>query len=210
MHAPSWLSQALYRIHPHLRLGWAGRDRKHAGELNPGSFAIVQLYHIRDVGTDEEPIAYRSRWDVDFVDLGDNQPAKAKRVHRGPIFNAEGGCTRDWDPLFRKPIWVANLDDYGFSTEDIMSGKFLTTVKDWLVPIKRRIVESAREQGRQLRRDSEAVAGEMTDFLWREAQKSDATSTIQAYKHCKPEMEALERQKEQAEFLPNYYMPPGV
>jgi hypothetical protein len=177
--------------------------------LNPGSFAIVQLYHIKDVGDPDEPVAYRTRWDIDFVadDFGDVGP---KRVYRGPIFNRHGGTVPDWDPLFRKPVYVANLEDYGFSAEQVKSGEFLVTLKEWLTPIKRRIVESAREQGRVLQRATEDIADEATDFLWREAQKSDATSVIMANKHAKEGMAELERAKERGASLPSYYMPPGV
>ena len=207
MLAPSWLCKAVYRIHPQLRLAWVGRDRKYEDELNAGSFALVQLFHIRDLGLDDASLQYKTRWDIEFVadEWGNSE---GTRIRRGPVFSKNGTCTPDWDPLFRKPMYIANLEDYGIPLSEVLSGEFLGTVKEWLTPIKRRVIESAKEQGKLLKTKAEDIGDEAADFLWREAQRSDATSVIKANKHCKEEMATFEKAKQAAAQLPSYYMPP--
>lgn len=80
MHAPDHICEALYRLHPQVRLGWVGADRLSPDEdLNKGQFALLQLYHARDAAR----TFYGDPW-------GD----------RGPVFG------RPYDRLMRVPIML--------------------------------------------------------------------------------------------------------
>ena len=211
MHPPSWICGALHRIHPQLRLAWHGREKRHENELNPGCFALIQLYHVSDVEEFEDPTTFRLPWVADPVE-GSDGATRLKRVNRGPIFNKEGGTRMDWDSAFRVPIFVATLDEaYEISTNDVLTGRFLDTVRRWMIPIKRRVAESAIEAGKNLESKADDVAGEMTDFLAHEANKPDATSIVMANKHAKGDMNKLEKRLEKAHGqLADYYAPPEV
>ena len=211
MHPPSWICESLYRIHPLLRLAWHGREKRHENELNPGCFALIQLYHVSDVAEFEDPTTFRLPWVADPVE-GSDGATRLKRVNRGPIFNKEGGTRMDWDSAFRVPIFVATLDGaYDISTNDVLTGRFLDDVRRWMVPIKRRVSESAIEAGRRLESKAENVAGQMTDFLAYEANKPDAATAVMANKHAKGDMDKLEKRLEKAHGqLADYYSPPEV
>jgi hypothetical protein len=61
--------------------------------------------------------------------------------------------------------------------------------------------------------DSKAneVAGQMTDYLAYEANKPDATTVIQANKHCKEDMVKAENRLARSDTqLKDYYMPPEI
>jgi len=211
MHPPSWICGALHRIHPQLRLAWHGREKRHENELNPGCFALIQLYHVSDVEEFEDPTTYRLPWVADPVE-GSDGATRLKRVNRGPIFNKEGGTRMDWDSAFRVPIFVATLDEaYEISTNDVLTGRFLDTVRRWMIPIKRRIRESAIEAGRNLESKADDVAGEIADAVKFEANKPDASTVIMANKHAKGDMNKLEKRLEKAHGqLADYYAPPEV
>jgi len=211
MHPPPWICESLYRIHPQLRLAWHGREREHEDELNPGSFALIQLYHISDVQEFDDPATFRLTWGADPVEGADGA-TRLKRVDRGPIFNRHGTTKPDWDSAFRVPIFVATLDDdYEISMDDVISGGFLKDIKRWTVPIERRIRESADVAGRDLNSRAEDVGGQMADFLAHEANRPDATTVIMADKHAKPDMDNFEKKAERAHGqLEDYYTPPEV
>lgn len=211
MHPPSWICRALYRVHPQLRLAWHGREKAHENELNPGSFALVQLYHISDVKEFEDPTTFRLPWTADPIEGSDGK-TRTKRVNRGPIFNKEGSTRLDWDSAFRVPIFVATLDEaYGITTEDVLNGSFLDDVRRWMIPIQRRVQESAIEAGRNLESKADDVAGQMTDFLAHEANKPDATTVIMADKHAKGDLNKLEKKLEKSHGqLGDYYLSPEV
>ena len=194
MHAPAWVCRRLHDLHPQLRLAWAGREKKYEGELNPGSFALVQLYHISDTGKSDDLTTYRMLWDTESYQGKDGE-VRTRRVERGPVFNKSGGCSRDWDPAFRVPVFVATLDeDYDLTTREVLDGSFLTSVKRWMTSIERRMRESAREKGRTLASTIDDVGHTVAGDLMKDSQKSDAATVIMANKHAKPEMEKLERQ----------------
>ena len=211
MHPPSWICRALYRVHPQLRLAWLGREKAYEDELNPGSFALVQLYHISDVKEFEDPTTFRLPWSADPVE-GSDGTTRTKRVNRGPIFNREGGTRADWDSAFRVPIFVATLDSaYGMTIEDVLSGRFLSDVRRWMVPIERRVRESAIEAGRSLESKADDIAGQMSDHLAYEANKTDAATVIMANKHAKGDINKLEKRVERSHGeLADYYSPPEV
>ena len=210
MHPPLSVCRSLYALHPQLRLAWAGCEPKSESELNPGSFALVQLYHLSDVGGTADPHTYRTLWDVEPVaDMWGI--AEMRRIDRGPIFNRRGGTRPDWDPLFRVPVFVATLDkEYGVSREDILSGRIVEILRNWMRPIQERIETCAAEKGRQLDRDVDAMGREIAKDVWREAQKPDAETVIMANKHCRKDIEHLESRKQFGDGLKDYYSPPGL
>ena len=196
MHAPGWVCRRLHDLHPQLRLAWAGRGKKYDGELNPGSFALVQLYHISDTGKTDDLTTYRMLWGSEAV-RGEDGEVRTKRVERGPVYNKSGGCSPDWDPAFRVPVFVATLDeDYDLSTRDVLSGQFLTSIERWMTSIERRMRESAREKGRTLASTIDDVGHVVAGDLVKESNKSDAATVIMANKHAKPDVEKLEKQVE--------------
>jgi len=196
MHPPGWVCRRLHELHPQLRLGWAGRQRQHEDELNPGSFALVQLYHVQDTGRADDPTTFRLLWDVDPV-VGDDGQTTMVKTNRGPIFNKSGGTRRDWDDLSRVPVFVATLnEDYEMSTEDVLSGRFLESVRLWMTPIERRMRESAREKGRQLAGVMDDVAHEATSDLLKSSHRSDAASVVMANKHAREDVIKLEKKVE--------------
>ena len=209
MHPPGWVCRRLAELHPQLRLGWAGRQRQSEDELNPGSFALVQLYHKQDTGTLEDPSTFRLLWDVDPV-VNEHGETTVVKKERGPIFNKNGGGRRDWDSLFRVPVFVAALDEsFGMTTEDVLSGRFLETIRHWMTPIDRRMRESAREKGRNLASAIDDVAHEATGDLLKDAQKSDAASVIMADKHARGDIENLEKRVEaQGKVEDSFELPP--
>lgn len=196
MHAPGWVCRRLHELHPQLRLAWAGREKQHADELNPGAFALVQLYHVHDTGHVDCPTTFRLLWDVNPV-VGDDGETHMRKVERGPIFNKNGGTKRDWDNLSRVPVFVATLDEeYDMGPDDVLSGRFLDSIRHWMTPIERRMRESAREAGRTLSGAIDDVAHEVSADLVKESHKSDAATVIMANKHAKADMVAAEKATE--------------
>ena len=209
MHAPGWVCRRLHELHPQLRLAWAGRDKKYDGELNPGSFALVQLYHISDTGRSDDLTTYRMLWGSESYQ-GDDGEVRTRRIERGPVFNRNGGCSPDWDPAFRVPVFVATLDkDYELSTEQVLSGEFLVDVKRWMTSIERRMRESARAKGRALASTIDDVGHTVAGDLVRESNKTDAATVVMANKHAKPDIEKLEKQIEsRGNLADSFELPP--
>ena len=209
MYPPSHVCESLHALHLQLRLAWVGRPKKHELELNPGDFALIQLYHISDVGDLNDPSTFRTLWNVQPV-LDEHGETQFERIDRGPIFNKHGGTSRDWDPLFRVPVFVATLnEEFGVSIEDILTGRIIERIKLWMRPIVQRVKESAVEQGKDLKRRASDIGHEVAKDVWKEAQKSDAATVIMANKHTKGAMAEIEQRK-QHEDLASYYMPPEV
>jgi hypothetical protein len=180
MHPPSAICKSLYRLHPYLRLAWLGRDKKCEDELNPGNFALVQLYHNRDCGSYAEPATYREFWEV-TPHWTEGGQLISKRIERGPIFNRHGGTTRDWDPLFRKPIFVQIFEN----TYDVFSGKIIYEVKYYMNSIVERIMKSAKDKGKRVKAHTQDLSREMSDYLLWEANKHTSSAPIMANKHAR-------------------------
>lgn len=176
MYPPAHVCRALYDVYPWLRLAWNGKAE---------SFAVVQLYHVSDCGDMDDPITFREYWDI-TTELNEHGDAVRVPASKGPIFSKEGDTKRDWDPLTRIPIDVVTLADHGFGIQEVFSGSFLPMIREWLKPIEDRIYEAALDRGKQLATEVEDTIEGMTDFLWHEASKPDAVSTIEAKKHIKP------------------------
>lgn len=205
MHAPSEMCERLYKIHPQLRLAWAGRPPKDSEELNPGSFAIVQLYHVQDAGKVDEQTTFRQFWDVeDYLD--ETGTLRSRRFDRGPIFARDGSTRRDWNSAVRVPIFVSTLDEkfvdpvteLPLSTWDVYSGRFLDTVRFWLMPIKDRIKTQVALRNKEINVAADDVGKEMADYLWWEANKASSRSdTSQARKFHKEERKKFEARQEE-------------
>lgn len=190
MDAPSWACRSLYRLHKQLRLAWAGRERAYPGELNPGDYAIVQLYHISDCGKYDEPTTFREFWDVTLAPTAYGEP-EVVRANRGPIFNRDGGYSRDWNPDLRRAIFVTTVD-----FDKVQSGAFLVDVEHWLTDIKERIRKQRLEKGKNMLAHIDGMTEEMTDRLWRDAQSSTATRTEVPYEFRKKEIEQMHRKRD--------------
>lgn len=192
MHPPSSSCKALYRYHPQLRLAWQGRSRHFAGEMNPGSFALVQLYHRDDVGSLDDPHTFREFWEVKGqFDAGTGELLNV-RAYRGPVFNKHGGTSKDYDPLTRVPIFVCTLDG-GYSypdgefltTEDVCTGKFMFAVEAWGTSIKERARKSRIAKAKEVKSEMGNMTHMFMDDL-KHSLKSDpsASSPIIARKHA--------------------------
>jgi hypothetical protein len=198
MYIPGHICRQLYELHPQLRIGWFGRKRRYTGELNPGSFAVIQLYHIQDAGRPDEEHTYFTFW---------NPPGH----YFGPIYNKDGGSRPDWDPVTRVPVCVANLEDFDIPLEDVLSGKFLLEVKEWMTPIRTRTVRSIKRRVKDLNDELEDIGGEAAEYLWRQAQRSDAETVVMADKHCRRDMERFEARKDWTNrMLGSYYDVAGM
>lgn len=198
MHPPAHICKALANLHPQLRLGWMGGERVKVDEQNVGHFAVVQLYNVRDVGTYEDPRTIKQFWDVeDYVDWDDGE-LKFRRAYRGPLFNKTGGVTPDWDPLFRIPVIVcAVAPTFGFTTQDIYDGKFITKLKQWLRPAQERRRASKVAQETEAKAHKERVdnmAGSMLDYLahLNRKQSNYHRSAVMARKHYKQDWQYKE------------------
>lgn len=151
MEAPSHITEALYRLHPQVRLGWIGEDRLSPDEpLNKGKFALLQLYHVRDA----ERTYYGDPW-------GD----------RGPVFG------RPYDRLMRVPIMLHLV-----SAEDVFSGRIVFDVKRWMMPIRQRVEDAARERGREYQRQLDDLAGEIGSEMYWEAHNGGSATLTTPYK----------------------------
>ena len=182
MHPPPESCRALYRLHKQLRLAWVGRAPKFEGEENPGSFAVVQLYHVRDAGSPDEPTSFREFWNTTMGFDEATYEFAPKRINRGPIFNRFGGTSLDYDPLVRVPIFAMTLDgEYTYpdgspiQTQDVFSKKFLVAIAHNLSDVKKRVKDQRASFGRDVDRRGDDIGREMTDFLWREANRADST-----------------------------------
>lgn len=175
MYPPSWACEAVYRIHPQLRIGWAGRPRGDGGELNQGDFALVQLYHKSDVGPMGDPITSRETWDVTTIE-GPFGETERVRCARGPIYSKTGSSRRDWDPLVRVPMFICTLNDaYGIDqkNDDGIWSQTIEKIHRWVRPVYDRIREHEVEKGRRMNYEAEELGREMTDSLWRDANNND-------------------------------------
>ena len=199
-------------------MGWVGREKRFEGEENPGSFAVCQLYNVRDAGTPDFPNTYREFWDVaPFLDDFGN--LENHRIDRGPIYNRLGGSTPDWDLLTRVPMFIMTLDsafkyadETPIKTVDVFSGKFIEAVKHNLGGIVGRIKTQRKSRGRELDNKAEALGGEMGEFLWREANKTGET-----FNHAitmQERVDALKRHDEakwrKNKSFEDMFMPPDV
>jgi hypothetical protein len=165
MHAPRTACEQLFRFHSKCRLGWHGYPRKNEDDLNAGSYALIQLYHISDIGRFDNRKTFMQFWDdPDY--------------YFGPIFDKHGGCTRDWDPLFWIPIYVANLNQFGIATQDVFSGKFIQTIKPWAANQLKTAKKKREDKVRLERQRRDDLLDQMGDHWWKEMNKTGETSPL--------------------------------
>jgi hypothetical protein len=213
MWPPRWVCENLYGINRTLRMGWVGRDKKHEDELNPGSFAVVQLYSWYDVGYMDDLKTYREFWDRTLVP-NDNGVVQFTPAFRGPLFDRHGGTRVDYDPFDKIPIFVCTIDEQyhhkdgrAMSTQDVFNGSFLDTIKYWLVPYPRRLREQYREAGKRLANEVHGLGEEAGKFLYRESQRTGHTNNRIAKKFTKGVMQKAELNHEKSRAqLENYYL----
>lgn len=213
---PNDVCRQLYRINKKLRVGWYGRKQRYPEELNPGEFALVQLFHVRDVGPISDPYIFDELWDTGFAQDPETKQWDIRRIDRGPIFSREGLPRRDWDPLYYVPVvmFVANgqYESFGrkLTNESFFDGHFIASVLDWREkPRNQRARDSRIQAGKDLAREVDAMTSDMADELHRASLKADATRVPVAKKHFKddPYFERLEEGRKIN--LEDFYKLPG-
>jgi hypothetical protein len=134
-----------------------------------------------------------------------------KRVDRGPIFDRFGNPgRRDWDPLFRVPVWIMTLDGSWAAYDDtpkepkrlvnsdVSNGRLIETCRKLLaVGINKRIADSKKEASSRLNQHVDDMTTEMSDRLWHEANKTGATSHVVAKEFIKEDVGYARWQKNQ-------------
>jgi hypothetical protein len=172
----------------------------------------VQLYHIQDCGDIDNPLTFREFWNV-TTRMTDEGVFERAKLDRGPIFNRFGGTSLDYDPLIRVPIFAMTLDEaYTYHdgepirTADVFSGKFLLAVRNSLTSVKKRVTDARAEAGRELDRKADALGGEMTDFIWKQAQHHTASRDNSILKEeASAAMKRAEARWAKRRSLPGYF-----
>lgn len=82
MEPPKHILDAIEAVHPMVRIGWEGRERKTDDELNAGQFHLIQLYHQRDASR-----CFHDPW-----------------RNRGPLYGSR------YDPLKYVPFRIETLE----------------------------------------------------------------------------------------------------
>lgn len=186
MHPPSSTCKQLARLHPQLRLAWNGKSK---------DFAVVQLYHISNAGSPDNPNTYFQRW------------------NEGPVFSKNGDNKRDWDPLFRVPMFAGSAADFccdcEFSCEHgiegVFSGKLIAGVKRALQNTAEKKRERRRAMQRDFNREREDLNREMGDFLWHQANKTGEESIDVPWEFARDDVRRMYAQKERREQQLNDY-----
>lgn len=166
MYPPAFVCRKLYELDPQIRLAWLGFKPRYAGELNPGTFCIVQLWKKDHFGSHERPNTPNELWNVQPVRLSTGD-VEMRRVDRGPVFNKDAGTRPDWNVLAHEVVYRANLKDFGISLEDVMSGAILHKLGRFYRPLKERIEEDERERQWAMRHASEEMGREAGKRLHR-------------------------------------------
>lgn len=215
MHPPSSACRALYDLHKQLRLAWVGRPSKYADELNPGSFGVIQLYHVQDVGDLDDPFTFREFWHVTTA-VDPFGVAERKRIDRGPLFSRNGSVKRDYDVHVRVPVFTMTLDaayQYAdgtpINTGDVFSGKFIAAIRHRLSPIVQRIRAKGKETARNAERRTEDLGREIGGYLWHTANKTGQTrDTSITIDQASAAMAKEERRWARSKSFEDIYVPP--
>jgi len=197
MHVPQAVCRQLYRLNKQLRFAWFGAERPvDSEELNCGDFAIVQLYHISDAGTPDEPNTFFQRWEREY----------------GPIWSKDGRGLTDWDPLFRVPILVARCGDFGVTKSDVLSGAVIPVVEEWYRRTRTKAAALERKRmGRELASRLDDVADGITDNLWSLGSKSGESGVSATWEDRRAELARLEVQRHNSrQRLLHYYDTVGM
>lgn len=187
MEAPAWLCKKLGEIAPFARLAWDG-VRRRKDEVDPGSFALVELVPKLKVGSLDEPILPNELW---YVTTRADKFGKAvqQKIDRGAIFNAKGGFVPDWDMLNYVPVYIARFRDYQipwestkanpsyFTNARVYHGAIIPLIHRWDSSTRQKRIEDSRKaKAKEVKDQLQAVSEEGTKFLWHEANKTGATT----------------------------------
>lgn len=165
VYCPQWVLTAIERIHPRARVGWSGRSPRYEGELNPGSFVLVQLYHNRD--------ARRAILPGMWCDI------EERWSDRGPIYGSK------WDPMQWTPFRVAEIP-----TEELLSGRFTAdhsrlksherdnTLYEWIKPIGKRVSDSEDMVEAELSSRLDDISEATADYMLHRAARSDTCGAV--------------------------------
>lgn len=160
MHPPSWVVDSIVNLHPKklLRLGWVGEymkedDESQDDELNRGSFVLIQLFHKRDAATKATAFSW------------------SDYPNRGSIYGP------DFDRLMREPVPIAY-----FSKMDVCQGRIIPIVKEWMRPLRERMIEDKTTKGRQMNTAMADMVGSAGDRMYWHAQRSPHRGKIIANK----------------------------
>ena len=197
MHVPGSVCRQLYRLNKQLRFAWFGAERPlDSEELNCGDFALVQLYHISDAGTPDEPNTFFQRWEPEY----------------GPVWSKDGRGLPDWDVLFRVPIFIARCGDFGITKYDVMSGAAVKVVEEWFKRTREKAAVLERKRmGRELVSRLDDVAGGITDSLWSLASNTGESGPTATWEERRAELARMEVQKYNTEQrLLHYYDAVGM
>lgn len=172
MHPPSFVCRSLFRLDPQIRLAWMGRKPAYQGELNPGSFCLVQLWHRDHYGSYAKPNTPNELWNVrpKIMPLG---KVELVRAERGPVFSKDGSIKPDWNPFAYELVYRANLRDFGISTEEVLSGAMLRKIERFYRPMKERMEEDRRQHISAVRDTAERVGREAGMRLYQGLQQHD-------------------------------------
>ena len=198
MHPPAWLCEGLYRVRPDLRLAWHGSKRKHKDDLNAGTFAIVRLAPVSEVGSLSNPRTYGALWDL-APQINDVGECEMLPHYKGPIFNRKGGTSRDWDPLFFVPMYSLNLEGQGITKSQIFAGAFLNGIEWGLNVMKARVAKANQAAYNDHKNEMQAIGNEAGKDLWKKANQSDASTVLTTREERVEAMKGFEKKKAKRE-----------
>lgn len=168
MEAPRHITEAIYRLHNQVRLGWIGEDRLSPEEpLNKGKFALLQLYHRRDA----ERTFYGEPWNDRGPIFG--RPVDRSRVPimltfldpevvlNGSFMCACDGCLAGMDPC---PRAYCDHKHNG------------VLLRRWMMSMGARMIRSAEERGKVYQLQLDDLAGEMGSQMYFDSKQTGATS----------------------------------
>lgn len=195
MHPPAFVCKRLYELDPEIRLAWLGFRPRYEGELNAGTFCIVQLWKRDHFGTHERPQTPSESWYV-RPGIDENGREELVRIDRGPVFNRKGGTRPDWNVLAHEVIYKMNLKDFGISTEDVVSGAVLGKIDRFYRPLKDRIEEDEREAIADMKRLAAENGREAGMRLHRALNQHDITYNPVPYEDVRKELMQREANRE--------------
>jgi len=183
-------------MHKRVRLAWHGETE---------TFALIQFMHETDVGKPGAESKAYEFW-ATTCRLREGNIISTVCIERGPIFNRYGGTTPDWPWSGYHAIFIADLGEYHITNYQVMGGGIIPIMRRWLQPLKKRLLDSRVEAGRQLQTNAEDIAHEATDYLWSKANTSDYVSdTSSTVVDNSMAMRTWEKQRENAAQLKDFH-----
>lgn len=115
MYPPQHVCRQLYDFDPNLRLCWIGEDFEGTGE---GCFGLVE---IRPQARVEDSQGKRKTIEPWFpYDI----------AAAGPVYNRQGGITRDYDALTQAPVLICTISpQWGMHTRDVYGTRLLSILR---------------------------------------------------------------------------------